>query len=220
MEKLKIAVQNSDTVSGLLLKPNKLVACFVFAHGAGAGMDHPFMSAVAKGLCDRSIATLRFQFPYMERSSKRPDSPSIAQATVRAAVEEASKRFPKHPIIAGGKSFGGRMTSQAEATTPFYRVKGLAFFGFPLHPAGKPSMSRAEHLVDIKVPMLFLQGSRDALADLKLLKPLVKKLGPKATLQVFEEADHSFHVPKRSGKTDAEVLNEMLAVFAGWAGEL
>src|SRR6202042_1303721 len=172
----------------------------VFAHGAGAGMTHPLMAKVAAGLGERGIATLRYQFPYMEKASKRPDSPSVAHAAVRAAVAEAARCCDGLPLIAGGKSFGGRMTSQAQAAAPLADVHGLAFFGFPLHPAGKPSNDRAKHLADVHVPMLFLQGTRDTLAELTLLEPVVKALGSSATLHPVKEADHSFHVLKRSGR--------------------
>ncbi len=214
--KIAISVDADHQVSGLLLPPKDARACYVLAHGAGAGMTHPFMAAVAEGLAKRGIATLRYQFPYMERGSKRPDTPKLAQATVRAAVAEAAKRLPDMPLFAGGKSFGGRMTSQAQAAEPMPGVRGLIFLGFPLHPAGKPSDERAAHLTEVKVPMLFLQGSRDDLAHLDLLQPLVKRLGRRATLQVFEDADHSFHVPARSGRKDAEVLSEALDAIAKW----
>jgi predicted alpha/beta-hydrolase family hydrolase len=182
-------------------------------------MRHPFMAAVAKGLAERSIATLRYEFAYMQAKSKRPDPPKVAQAAVRAAVEEARARMPKLPLFAGGKSFGGRMTSQAQAAEPLPGVRGLVFLGFPLHAAGKPSDERARHLFDIEVPMLFLQGSRDALADLSLLEPVMKKLGSRATLEVFDHADHSFHVPAKSGRTDAEVLADVLDRMTRWIGE-
>src|SRR5437868_5693356 len=161
----------------LLDAPTDPVACYVLAHGAGAGMKHPFMAAVAKGLAERGIATLRYQFPYMDAGSKRPDSPKVAHVAVREAVAEAARRLPGVALIAGGKSFGGRMTSQAQALEPLPGVVGLAFLGFPLHPPGKPSDERATHLADVKVPMLFLQGSRDDFAELDLLQPLVKRLG-------------------------------------------
>ena len=195
-------------------------AGYVFAHGAGAGMAHPFMAQVAQGLAERGIATLRYQFPYMERGSKRPDAPATAHAAVRAAVAEAARRLPGLPLIAGGKSFGGRMTSQAQALGPLPGVIGLAFLGFPLHPAGKPADERAKHLFDVNVPMLFLQGTRDELADLSLLQPLVAKLGTGATLKLFDDADHSFHVPARSGRKDAQVMAEMLDAFASWLGAI
>jgi predicted alpha/beta-hydrolase family hydrolase len=179
-------------------------------------MAHPFMAAVAEGLAERGIATLRYQFPYMERGSKRPDSPKVAQAAVRAAVAEAARLAPGLPLIAGGKSFGGRMTSQAQAASPLSGVRGLAFLGFPLHAPGKPSDERAKHLFDVQVPMLFLQGARDDLADLALLEPLVRKLGARATLKVFPDADHSFHVPARSGRKGADVMREVLDALADW----
>jgi predicted alpha/beta-hydrolase family hydrolase len=187
-----IAIDGASSVSGLMQKPLDARACYVFAHGAGAGMTHPFMAAVADQLEKRGIATLRFQFPYMERGSKRPDAPRVAHAAVRAAVAEASRLAPSLPLFAGGKSFGGRMASQAQAASPLPNVRGLAFLGFPLHPAGKPSDERAEHLFDVKVPMLFIQGSKDSLADLRLLRPVVERIGPRVTLHVVPNAGHSF----------------------------
>jgi predicted alpha/beta-hydrolase family hydrolase len=219
-QKLDIEIGNAGPVSALLDRPPKARACFVLAHGAGAGMTHPFMETVASGLGERGIATLRYQFSYMEKGSKRPDPPPIAHAAVRAVVAEAGRRCPELPLIAGGKSFGGRMTSQAQAIAPLDGVDGLAFLGFPLHPAGKPSSDRAKHLADVHVPMLFVQGTRDSLAELKLLEPVVKKLGPTATLHRVEAADHSFHVPARSGRNDREVMNEILDAFAGWVGAI
>lgn len=219
-ERMTIAVDGATRVSALLIAPKGAHACYVLAHGAGAGMTHPFMEAVANELAERSIATLRYQFPYMESGGKRPDRPAIAQATVRAAVVEAGRALPKLPLVAGGKSFGGRMTSQAQAAAALPRVKGLAFLGFPLHPAGTPSDERAKHLLDVEIPMLFLQGTRDTLADLALLKPLVKRLGKRATLHLIEDGDHSFHVPARSGRRDAEVRREMLDAFAAWVGKV
>ena len=183
-------------------------------------MTHPFMTAVAAGLAKRNIATLRYQFPYMERGGKRPDAPKLAQAAVRAAVAEASRLQPGVLLIAGGKSFGGRMTSQAQAVEPLPGVRGLAFLGFPLHPAGRPSKDRADHLFKVRVPMLFLQGTRDALADLSELKPLCEALGSNATLKLFADADHSFHAPARSGRSDAQVLAELLDVLASWIAGL
>jgi predicted alpha/beta-hydrolase family hydrolase len=179
-------------------------------------MEHPSMAAVAAELATRSIATLRFQFPYMERGSRRPDPPALCHATVRAAVAEAARLAPKLALIAGGRSFGGRMTSQAQAIEPLPGVKGLAFLGFPLHPAGKPSVERAKHLREVKIPMLFLQGTRDELAKLELLEPLIERLGARATLKLLQDADHSFHVPARTGRKDAEVRAEMLDVMATW----
>lgn len=196
--------------------PANARCCYVLAHGAGAGMAHPFMASVADELAERRIATLRYQFPYMEQGSKRPDPPALAQATVRAAAAKAGELARGLPLVAGGKSFGGRMTSQAQAAAPLDGVRGLAFLGFPLHPAGKPSADRAKHLADVKVPMLFLQGTRDTLADLTMLKPMVVGLGKRATLSLFDEADHSFHVPARTGRKDPEVRRKMLDAFAAW----
>jgi len=200
----------------LLDGPAQPRALYVFAHGAGAGMTHPFMADVAAGLAARGIATLRYQFPYMERASKRPDPPAVAHEAVRAAIDEAARLMPGVPLFAGGKSFGGRMTSQAQANAPLPGVRGLVFVGFPLHPAGKPATERANHLFDVKIPMLFLQGSRDTLAEVSLLEPLVRKLGSHATLRIFEDADHSFHVPARSGRSDRQVADDMLDAAARW----
>jgi predicted alpha/beta-hydrolase family hydrolase len=217
---VSIVVNDETRVSGLLQSPARPRACYVLAHGAGAGMNHSFMAAVADGLASRGVATLRYQFPYMERGSKRPDAPALAHATVRAAAAEADRMLPDVPLFAGGKSFGGRMTSQAQATGPLAHVRGLAFLGFPLHPAGRPAQDRAKHLFDVRVPMLFLQGTRDALAELDQLKPVCKALGRRATLELFEAADHSFHVPARSGRKDAEVLSEVLDLLAGWIDKI
>ncbi|HEX4269646.1 MAG TPA: alpha/beta family hydrolase [Steroidobacteraceae bacterium] len=186
------------------------------AHGAGAGMEHPSMQAVAAGLAQRGIATLRYQFPYMERKSRRPDPPALCHATVRAAVAEAGRLAPDLPLLAGGRSFGGRMTSQAQAKTPLARVRGLVFLAFPLHPADRPGTERAVHLQEIDIPMLFIQGTRDALADLTLLRPLVTRLGAQATLCLLQDADHSFHVPARSGRKDSDVLGTALDALCGW----
>jgi predicted alpha/beta-hydrolase family hydrolase len=219
-QKLDIGIENAASVSALLVRPPRARACFVFAHGAGAGMTHPFMETVAAGLGERGVATLRYQFPYMEKGSRRPDPPAIAQAAVRAAVAEAGRCCPGLRLIAGGKSFGGRMTSQAQAMAPLAGVDGLAFLGFPLHPAGKPSSDRAKHLADIHIPMLFVQGTRDNLAELKLLEPVVASLGPSASLHPVEGADHSFHVLARSGRNDREVMSEILDAFAAWTGAI
>jgi len=213
---LTIAIDQDTQVSGLLLVPPQVRACYVFAHGAGAGMQHAFMEVTAKELAALGIATLRFQFPYMERGSKRTDPPPICHATVRAAVAEASERVPNVPLFAGGRSFGGRMTSQAQAERALAGVRGLAFLGFPLHPAGRPEATRAAHLVKVTVPMLFIQGTRDELAKLSLLEPLVEQLGARATLHQLEGADHSFHVLARSGRKDPEVRAEALKAMSEW----
>jgi uncharacterized protein len=218
-QRMTIETGKAGAVSALLLRPDAARACFVFAHGAGAGMTHSFMEAFAAGLCRHSIASLRFQFPYMEKGSKRPDPPAIAQAAVRAAVAEARRHCPDLPLIAGGKSFGGRMTSQAQAAAPLEEVRGLAFLGFPLHPSGKPSSDRAAHLARVHIPMLFLQGTRDSLAETDLIESVVKGLSS-ATLHLVDGADHSFHVLARSGRKDSEVLGEILDVFASWAGAI
>jgi len=215
-EKLTFAVDQTHRVSALLQRPRQARACYVLAHGAGAGMTHPFLEAVAAELGERGLATLRYQFPYMEQRAKRPDPPALAQAAVRAAVAEAGRHLPELPLVAGGKSFGGRMTSQAQAAAPLAGVRGLIFLGFPLHPAGRPSDERAKHLFDVQIPMLFLQGTRDALADLTLLQPVVHRLGTRGALRTFEEADHSFHVPARTGRKDPEVRREMLDALVEW----
>jgi predicted alpha/beta-hydrolase family hydrolase len=207
-------------VSGLALAPAQARACYVVAHGAGAGMTHPFMQAIAEGFAERGIATLRYLFPYMEAGRKRTDPPALAHATVRAAVTEAQRRFPKLPLVAGGKSFGGRMTSQAQAAAPLPGVRGLVFLGFPLHPAKQPSSDRARHLADVQVPMLFLQGTRDALAELDQLEPVCTALGTRATLRLFQDADHSFHVPARTGRKDAAVRAELLDAATEWIGAI
>jgi len=214
---LKITVDGAGTtVSALLQSPPAARALYVFAHGAGAGMTHPFMAAFANGLAEREIATLRYQFPSMEKGARRPDPPAIAHAAVRAAVAAAAGAAPGLPLVAGGKSFGGRMTSQAQAAAPLPNVQGLVFVGFPLHPAGKPADERAQHLQQVALPMLFLQGTRDELADLALLRPVLDRLGERATLTVFDEADHAFHVPARSGRRDADVRTDLLDATARW----
>lgn len=218
-EPISIRISDEQSVSGLLLAPANATTCFVFAHGAGAGMKHAFMATFADGLAERGVATLRYQFPYMENGSKRPDGPKVAHWAVQAATTEALRRFPQVPLIAGGKSFGARMTSQAQAIEPLPGVRGLAFVGFPLHPAGKPAVDRADHLKQVGIPMLFLQGTRDELADLELLQPVVKELRSLATLALFEDADHSFHVRARSGQTDTQVMAAMLETFVAWAAK-
>lgn len=216
MTPLRIPVPSAGSVSGLLLAPESPRACFVLAHGAGAGMNHRFMAELAVALAAHGVATLRFQFPSMESGSKRPDAPAVAHAAVRAAVQTAQQQLPNVPLFAGGKSFGGRMTSQAQAEAPLERVRGLIFVGFPLHPSGKPSSDRARHLSGVKVPMLFLQGTRDALADMALMKACTDSLGDRAHLHVVDGADHSFHVLARSGRTDADVIEELAATIAKW----
>jgi predicted alpha/beta-hydrolase family hydrolase len=217
---INFLVTGEISVSALLQAPPRASACFVFAHGAGAGMTHPSMAAVADGLAERGIATLRYQFPYMEQGGKRPDPPKVAHAAVRAAVAQARRQLPKLPLIAGGRSFGGRMTSQAQAAAPLEGVTGLAFLAFPLHPAKRPSQERARHLFEVEIPMLFLQGTRDALAELGELEPVCKALGKRATLTLFADADHSFHVPARTGRKDADVRGEMLDALAGWTARV
>ncbi|MCE4555375.1 alpha/beta family hydrolase [Roseateles cellulosilyticus] len=211
-----LTVDAATVVSALWWQPPRPHAVYVFAHGAGAGMQHSFMDALSQALSAQSIATLRYQFPYMERGSKRPDSPAVAHAAVRAAVAEAHRCLPDVPLLAGGKSFGGRMTSQAQAAEAMPGVHGLVFVGFPLHPAGKPGVERAAHLADVDVPILFLQGTRDELADLALLRGVVAGLGAKATLQLEDDADHAFHVRARSGRNDAQVVQSLASGLASW----
>jgi predicted alpha/beta-hydrolase family hydrolase len=213
-----IAVPDVGTVSGLWQAPARPRATLSLAHGAGAGMTHRSMAAIADGLAERGVATLRYQFPYMEKGGKRPDTAAVAQATVRAAASVALDRAAGSPLFAGGRSFGGRMTSQAQAAAPLAEVRGLVFFAFPLHLAGKPAVTRAEHLADITIPMLFLQGSKDALAELDLLEQTVATLKDRATLELIPDADHAFHVPKKSGRSDAEVLAAALDAAVRWMG--
>lgn len=213
--RIRISVEDAY-VSGLLLQPENPRAVYLLAHGAGVGIQHSFMGAVAKGFAERRIATLRYNFPYMEQGRSRPDSPKVAQAAVRAAAQEANHALSGVQLFAGGKSYGGRMTSQAQAEMPLENVRGLIFFGFPLHPPGEPSNERAEHLSAVGVPMLFLQGTRDEFAHLDYLKPLVDRLGTRATLKLFEQADHSFHVPAKTGRKDADVMIELLDAAAAW----
>jgi len=216
-EQLRFGVEGRGEVSALLLRPTKARWLLVLAHGAGAGMSHPFMEMLAGELSKVGVATLRYQFPYMEERRRVPDAPGVLTATVAAAVRAAAEAAPNLPLLAGGKSMGGRMTSQAAAQHPLDGVRGLVFFGFPLHPPKLPGTKRADHLTKVTVPMLFLQGTRDTFADLKLLRPVCAKLGPRATLHVMETADHSFHVLKSSGRTDAEVLRELAETTASWA---
>lgn len=217
---LKLDIGRIGAVSAILMQPDNARACYILAHGAGAGMRHASMDKIAEGLAERGIATFRFNFPYMENKRGRPDQPAVAQAAVRAAVEEAGRLCPGLKLVAGGKSFGGRMTSQAQSKTPLPGVKGLAFLGFPLHPDKKPSTERAEHLGGVAIPMLFLQGTRDGLADLGFLRPVVVALGAKATLHEIEGADHSFAVLKKSGRTNEEALTEVLDALAAWIDKL
>jgi uncharacterized protein len=213
-----IPVGEELSVSGLWQPATRARACYVLAHGAGAGMRHAFIEAAATQLAAQGIETLRYQFPYMERGSRRPDPPKLCHATVRAAVNEAARRT-ELPLLAGGRSFGGRMTSQAQAESPLPGVRGLVFLGFPLHPAKRPSDERARHLLDVRIPMLFLQGTRDELAELAWLERVTNGLGERATLKLFDGADHSFHVPARSGRTDADILAEAVATIASWADQ-
>jgi predicted alpha/beta-hydrolase family hydrolase len=215
-EPVTVVVDAAHSVCGLLMVPARAHACYLLAHGAGAGMVHPFMHAVAVGLAGHGIATLRYQFPYMEKGGGRPDPPELAHATVRAAARQAGRLAPTLPLVAGGKSFGGRMTSQAQAASPLPGVLGLAFLGFPLHPAKRPSEERAKHLFDVSLPMLFLQGARDQLADTGLLSSVTRRLGERASLHLIADADHSFHVPARTGRRDADVRGEMLEALAAW----
>lgn len=217
---LTLRVSESRTVSGLLDLPANARACYVFAHGAGAGMNHPAMACVADDLSRLGVATLRYQFPYMESGSRRPDPPALCHATVRAAVAEAARLAPGLRLVAGGRSFGGRMTSQAQALAPLPGVSGLAFFAFPLHPAGRPSQERAEHLSDVSIPMLFLQGTRDELATLELLQSVVQRLGARARLKLLQDTDHSFHVRASSGRRDPDVRQEAVLAMVDWIAGL
>jgi uncharacterized protein len=213
---VSFAVDETHSVSGLLLAPGNARATYVVAHGAGAGMRQKFLEATAQGLAERGIASFRYNFPYMEAGGKRVDPPPLCHATVRTAVAQAARLLPKLPLIAGGKSFGGRMTSQAQALEPLPGVRGLAFLGFPLHPPGKPSVERGQHLSEVRVPMLFLQGTNDEFAELALLRSTVAKLGKHAMLRLFEHADHSFHVPAKSGRKDPEGMRELLDSLTDW----
>jgi uncharacterized protein len=216
-EPVTLSVESGERVSALLTRPPATPsACYVLAHGAGAGMRHPFMSACAGELAQHGIATLRFQFPYMERGSRRTDPPPLCHATVRAAVTAAARYLPGTILIAGGRSFGGRMSSQAQAQAPLPQVRALAFLGFPLHPAGKPGDARAEHLARVSIPMRFIQGTRDELAERALLEPVLARLGPQASVDWIEDADHSFHVRSRAGRSDAQARADFIARLAQW----
>ena len=219
-EQLRFGVDGAGEVSALLSRPVKARWLLVLAHGAGAGMSHPFMERLAGELAGVGVATLRYQFPYMEERRRVPDAPAVLTATVVAAVGAAAEAAPGLPLLAGGKSMGGRMTSETAAQHPLEGARGLVFFGFPLHPPNRPGTKRADHLAKVTLPMLFLQGTRDTLADLKLLRPVCAKLGSRATLRVIETADHSFHVLKSSGRNDAEVLRELAETAASWAEEI
>ena len=211
-----LASRSAGVVHGLVLRPENAAALFVLAHGAGAGMRHPFLADLAERLAANRVATFRWQFPYMEKRSRRPDPKPLLLASVRSAVAKGVELAAGLPVFAGGKSMGGRMTSLAQFEEPLPDVRGLVFVGFPLHPAGKPSTERADHLADVRVPMLFLQGTRDALADLTLLRPVCDQLRTRATLRIFDDADHSFHVRKSSGRTDADVMEELATAIAEW----
>src|ERR1700739_4677931 len=216
-EELRFAVEWRGEVSALLLRPEKAHRLLVLAHGAGAGMKHPFLEKLSSELAGVGVATLRYQFPYMEQRRRIPDSPAVLTATVAAAVRAASEAAPGLPLFAGGKSMGGTMTSHGAGQSVGDGVRGLVFYGFPLPPPNRPGTSRADHLPKVSVPMLFLQGTRDTFADLKLLRPICEKLEPRATLHVIDNADHSFHMPKSSGRSDAEVLKELVETTVGWA---
>lgn len=216
VQSYRFPVPGGGDVSALLRRPAGAHWLLVLAHGAGAGMTHAFLDRLSEELATVGVATFRYQFPYMERGGRRPDTPTVLTATVDAAVRAASDAAPDLPLLAGGKSMGGRMTSLAASAHPLTGVRGIVFFGFPLHPPGRPGTARGEHLARVTVPMLFLQGTRDEFADLDLLRPICERLGPRATLHTMEGADHSFHVLKRSGRTDAEVLQELVQTAVSW----
>lgn len=217
---LRFDVPGAVSVSALLLRPENAKCLLLLAHGAGAGMSHPFLARLANELAAQRVATLRYQFPYMQERRRVPDSAAVLTATVGAAVRTGATVAPGLPLFAGGKSMGGRMTSQAAAQDLLPNVRGLVFFGFPLHPPNRPGTQRADHLAQVKIPMIFLQGTRDNFADLKLLQPIIAKLGNRATLKLFENADHSFHLPTSAGRTDAEVLKELAQITCSWAESL
>jgi uncharacterized protein len=217
---IRFEVESRGEISALLERPGNARQLLVLAHGAGAGMTHPFMKSLSTELASVGVATLRYQFPYMEQRRRIPDAPAVLVSTVRAAVRAASQVAPDLPLFAGGKSMGGRMTSQAAAERSLDGVRGLVFFGFPLHPPKRPGTTRAEHLAKVTVPMLFLQGTRDTFADLKLLRPICTELRPQTMLHIIEDADHSFHAPKRTGKTDSVVLSELAQTVSAWAEEI
>lgn len=220
-EDLRVVVgERVGNVSALLVRPPGARLLYVLAHGAGAGMRHPFLTSIAERLGESGIATLRYQFPYMENRGRRPDPPAVAMATVRAAVEAAGRLAPELTLIAGGKSFGGRMTSTAQAQQPLPGVRGLVFLGFPLHPPGRPGAERAEHLAQVQVPMLFLQGTRDEFADSTLLGAVIERLGERAELHQVDGGDHSFRVPRKSGRSDAQVMDELARAIVRWSGAL
>jgi uncharacterized protein len=200
-------------VSGAIIEPVNQQKFLILAHGAGAGMNHSFMVTLSKELAKLGVGTLRFNFPFIEQKKKRPDFPAVAEKTIESAIHKARELYPTIPLYAGGKSFGGRMTSQLFSRKPTVDVQGLVFFGFPLHPAGKPATDRADHLASVKIPMLFLQGTKDALAEWELIEPVCSLLSL-ATLKKIDRADHAFYV---SGRKD--VITELARLFSEWTGE-
>jgi len=215
-KELRFTVEGAGEVSALLWQPAKAHSMLALAHGAGAGMRHAFLEQLADELAKAGVATLRYQFPYMEQRRKAPDKPTVLTAAVQSAARRAAQAMPKLPLFAGGKSMGGRMTSQAAAAGLLTEVRGIVFYGFPLHPPKQPDTKRADHLAQLTAPMLFLQGTRDPLAPAESIRSVCKKLGPRATLIIFEGADHSFHVPRSSGKTDSEIIRELAQSTAEW----